>query len=283
MLERDWELLKIVYEEKSLTRASKRLYLSQPAVTRRLQMIEQEFGVKVVKRSSKGVVFTEEGKYLVKCAQMMIENLNNIKVELGSMNKKVEGVIRIGTANNFSQKTLPILLSQYKKYYPQVEFDITTGWSEDIYKALCDKRVDIAFVRGEYRWSQREKTLFTASISIISREEIGVEDLPNLNRIDYSSDGKLKGVIDDWWKERFTKSPLKSIKIDSIASCIEMVKQGLGYAIVPSTIIKPTDEFYRIDLRNKNGEKIVRRTRAFYSKEWEHSKLGETFLRFLEE
>lgn len=281
MLERDWKLLIIIYNEKNITKASKKLYLSQPAVTRRLKHIEEEFNVKIVERNSKGVHFTEQGKYLVKCAEQMIENLNNIRRDLDSMNNKIEGTIKIGTAKNFSQRSLPNILFKYKMLYPDVNFEIVTGWSNDMYKLLCDKKIDIAFVRGEYKWSQGEKKLFDASLCIISANKIEKSDLPLMNRVEYSSDFKLKDVIEDWWKSNFTSASLKAIKIDSIDSCCEMVKQRLGYAIVPSTVIKKTDQYFKINLEDKDGNMLTRRTRAFYHNDWESSKLGKTFLDFI--
>lgn len=246
-------------------------------------MIEEEFGVKIVERTSKGVLFTEQGKYLVRCAEKMIENLNSIKRELRSMEEKLEGTIRIGSADKFSQKTLPAILSEYRKLYPEVDFDIVTGWSEDICKLLWDKKIDIAFVRGEYNWSQGEKVLFTASISVISLKKLELDKLPTLNRIEYSSDNKLKSVIDGWWNGNFSTPSMKGVRINSIDSCIEMVKKGLGYAIVPSTVIKGMDELYRTDLRDKDGNKLVRKTRAFYTDQWSNTKFGKSFLKFLDD
>jgi DNA-binding transcriptional LysR family regulator len=103
-----------------------------------------------------------------------------------------------------------------------------------------------------------------------------------MSRIEYSSDFKLKNVIEDWWKSNFTLPSREAIKIDSIDSCCEMVKQGLGYAIVPSTIIKKTDNYFKINLEDKDGNMIIRRTRAFYHDDWEKSKLGKTFLDFID-
>lgn len=62
----DWKILKVLYEKRSMTKAAEALYMTQPALTKRIKAIEAEWGVEVVKRSSKGVIFTEEGSYLVK-------------------------------------------------------------------------------------------------------------------------------------------------------------------------------------------------------------------------
>ena len=53
----DWMILKMLYEKRSMTKAAEALYMTQPALTKRIKAIENEWGVEVVKRSSKGVIF----------------------------------------------------------------------------------------------------------------------------------------------------------------------------------------------------------------------------------
>ena len=65
----DWMILKMLYEKRSMTKAAEALYMTQPALTKRIKAIENEWDVEVVKRSSKGVIFTDEGRYLVKKVQ----------------------------------------------------------------------------------------------------------------------------------------------------------------------------------------------------------------------
>ena len=53
--QKDWLIIKTLYEEKNITKTAEKLYITQPALTYRLQAIEQEFGVKIVNRGKKGV------------------------------------------------------------------------------------------------------------------------------------------------------------------------------------------------------------------------------------
>lgn len=58
---RDWKILKVISEERSLTKAAERLFISQPSLTYRLNKMEKEFGVKILNRFSSGVSFTIQG------------------------------------------------------------------------------------------------------------------------------------------------------------------------------------------------------------------------------
>lgn len=66
MKEIDWKILVVLYEKKSMTKAAEALYMTQSALTKRVRAIEEEWNVEVVRRSSQGVEFTEDGIYLVK-------------------------------------------------------------------------------------------------------------------------------------------------------------------------------------------------------------------------
>lgn len=62
----DWKILTVLYERRSITKAAESLYMTQSALTKRLKAVEEEWGIEIVKRTSRGVVFTEDGHYMVK-------------------------------------------------------------------------------------------------------------------------------------------------------------------------------------------------------------------------
>ena len=282
MMDRDWELIIVLYQEKNITKAAAKLYISQPAVTKRLQMIESKLGVQIVERGRKGVHFTPEGEYLVKCAEEMRGRMREIMLNLSSMTKEVKGVIKIGASNNFARKTLPKILSAYQEIYPDVKFEITTGWSSEIFKLLCNKEIEIAFIRGDYKWSQGEKVLFEEKLCAINAEKIEIKDLLKHKRIEYNCDIKLKSILDNWWRENFSDHSLKGLMVDRSDTCKEMVMQGLGFALVPNTILKENDKLFKLELLDKNGEFLKRNTRMLYYGNFKGTNLGKTFLEILD-
>lgn len=79
MNEKDWVILQTLLENHNITKAAEKLYISQPAITYRLQQIEREFGAQIVARGKKGVEFTSQGEYIVHFAKDMIQRLRNAK------------------------------------------------------------------------------------------------------------------------------------------------------------------------------------------------------------
>ena len=75
----DWKILKVLYEKRSITKAAESLFMTQSALTKRLQSIESEWGRQLVERTSRGVIFTDDGKYLVQKANIMLDFLQEIE------------------------------------------------------------------------------------------------------------------------------------------------------------------------------------------------------------
>jgi len=99
MDDRDWLILQVLYREKNITKAAKELFISQPALTHRLQQMEKEFHVQIVNRGRRGVQFTPQGEYLVKCAEEMLLTLQKIKENVLNMDDQLTGTLRLGVSN----------------------------------------------------------------------------------------------------------------------------------------------------------------------------------------
>ena len=119
MDEKDWELLKTLSEEKNITKAAERLYISQPALTYRIKQIEKEFGVIIITRGKKGVLLTTEGEYIVEYALRMLSNLRQTKDFVRNISEGVRGKIRLGVSGNFVHYKLPSLFEKLSLHNTQ--------------------------------------------------------------------------------------------------------------------------------------------------------------------
>lgn len=280
--ERDWMVLQTLYKEKNITRAAQLLYISQPALTNRLHQLEKEFGVIIVNRGRRGVQFTPQGEYLAKSAQEMLLTLQKIKENVLNMEDSVVGTLRLGVSNFFTDYMLPNLLKLFKEQYPTIEFKVTTNFSSHIAQLIYNQDVHIGIVKGDFNWKDRKHLLFEESICIASKEKIDIHDLPNLPRIDYHTDTSLKNSIDKWWSEHFTQPPLVSIEVDKVDTCKKMVINGLGYAILPSLILKDVNDIHIADIKSIGGKPIVRKTWMIYHEDSLKLNIVKAFVDFIE-
>ncbi|MFL6557368.1 MAG: LysR family transcriptional regulator [Bacillus sp. (in: firmicutes)] len=284
---RDWEILKVLYHQKNLTKTARLLFLTQPALTTRLKHMQEELGVKIVTRESRGVHFTPQGEYLVHCAEEALAHYEKIKEKVQNMSNnesdQVVGTLKLGVSNFFANYELPYVLKLFKMQYPHVEFKVTTGWSRDVTQLIHNKDVHISFVRGDYGFRGLSKhQLFEETICIASKNEFDIKELPRLPRIEYRGDYLLKSLIDHWWGENFAEAPFISIEVDQVDTCKEMVINGLGYGILSSRVLKGIDDLYKIYLKDQEGNPILRRTWMYYHKEALEWNVVKAFVNFIE-
>lgn len=282
MDDRDWLILKVLYEKKNITKTAQSLYTSQPALTKRIQQMEKEFQVAIIERGTRGVHFTPQGEYIAKCADEMLNRLRQIKEAALNMDEEVVGTLRLGVSNFISKHKLPRLLKLFRERFPKVDFKVTTGWSREVFNLIYNQDVHIGIVRGDYQWAESKLLLFEENICVASKEKINLHDLPSLPRIEYETDTLLKPIIDNWWSGTFSQPPLIGMEVDKGDTCKEMIINGLGYGILPSVLVENHGDLHRINLTDAQGKPIIRKTWMFYHHKSLEMKLIKEFVEFVE-
>jgi DNA-binding transcriptional LysR family regulator len=275
MDEKDWLMLQSLDKEKSLTRAAERMYMTQPALTYRLQQLEKRFGVPLIVKHGKGIRFTPEGDYLVTYANKMLADLRDTKDHIVNMQREVQGTLRIGASIYFGQYKLPLIIKNFLELYPKVQVYVDTGFSSEIFDMLLQEEIQVGIIRGEIQWLDQKYLIQEESICLVSKAEVDLEELPSLPRIHYRAPKlahklgdqmsfSLGHAIDQWWHERYQEPPTITMQVDSYETCKEMVKFGLGYSIIPSIFVRPHEGLHTMDLILKDGQPIKRRTWLLY-------------------
>ncbi|WP_050182132.1 LysR family transcriptional regulator [Domibacillus robiginosus] len=279
---RDWEILKVLYQQKNITKTADTLFISQPALTNRLKQIQEEFGVKIINPVRRGIEFTAEGEYLAQNALRVLEHYQSVKETLAEIGKKPAGILRIGASSFFTKYKLGPILKKFQSAYPAVEFHILTGWSSEIVKSLYNQDIHIGFVRGDFQWEGKKQHLFEETMLVASVNKIHLSNLPYESRIEYQTDSHLKNIIGDWWKAHYSEAPSISMEVDDVETCKDMVVNGIGYGILPSEILKDTDNLYKIEITNREGERINRETWMYYNEESLEITSVKAFVDFIE-
>lgn len=118
----DFELYRIfvtVATEENITKASDKLNISQPAITKQIKNLENQLSMKLIERKSKGIALTKEGKKLYEKIKNPIEELNKIDEQIGK-----EKTINIGTHNHMGGLIFGKAINQYTLKYPDVNLNL---------------------------------------------------------------------------------------------------------------------------------------------------------------
>ncbi len=126
----------------TLGAAARALRLSHPTVGRRLRALEQATGQTLFQRTADGFVPTEEGNAVIALAEQMEEGALAIERRLAGQERKLQGTLRISSADWFGAYVLPPIIDDYAKTCPHVDLEILTGTR---LFSLAQREADIAF------------------------------------------------------------------------------------------------------------------------------------------
>jgi len=141
----------IVSEEKNITKASERLFITQPALSTKLKLLEDELQVELFIRSSKGMELTETGQILKDEAQKILEAAENFKNIALNLKSEKSGIVRLGVNTNIELLKINKLFSMTNLYSPNIEIHLTQSVSPDILKKIKNKEIDLGFIFGKYK------------------------------------------------------------------------------------------------------------------------------------
>jgi DNA-binding transcriptional LysR family regulator len=260
MDDKDWRILKTIAEEKNITKAAARLFISQPALTYRLKNIEEEFGTQVVSRVPSGVVFTPQGDFLLAYASEMLHKFEAVKEQIKNMENKVQGVLRLGSSGVFAHFMLPGVLKGFLELYPEVEISLKTALSYQIIRMLEKQEITVAIVRGEYGWEGERFLLSKEPVCLVSRERLELNELLDKPYIRYSTDTSLQKMLEDWWRKNYNAPPRTTMEVNTMDTAREMVLNGLGWSILPSIGLPKNDTLYSKELFWPDGTPLIRST-----------------------
>ncbi|MCG8428354.1 MAG: LysR family transcriptional regulator [Chromatiales bacterium] len=134
-----------VAREGSITRASERLYLSQPAVSAHIKAIEETLGLELFERTPKGMSLTSDGQRLLAKAEQTLSAHRELIEEATRIRGHLTGKLHLGTGGNSNTEAFGRLLMVLSERHPEVEVALQHGSSLDILNGIRDGSLDAGF------------------------------------------------------------------------------------------------------------------------------------------
>ena len=263
----DWQIIATLHKTKNLTQASKVLYITQPALTKRLRVIEEQFNTSLFRRSNKGVEFTPAGEYLARQADKFLglykETLKHLN-EIGGSSKTVK-VLRIAAASTFAEYYLPDILKAYVEQNPNQEPYVTVDISDNIADHIEHGRAECGFVLGESH-KNLPRLLFSQEQGFaVYHKPITHETLPELPLIIHNRSQPTNKAILCWFNSHYKRAPYIGMDVSTLAVALEMVTRRFGYAIVFLNILPSLhDDLFFLPLYNTDDTVFTRNTWFLY-------------------
>lgn len=201
----------IVAEEKSLRRAAQRLHMTQPALSRQIQALEEEIGIPLFVRTTNGMEITPAGEALLHHARNIKTEIELAKksVLLTGMEKRQKLNIGVGSSTVFN--VIPEILERFSSLHPEVDLILHTANEEVHVEALRQGKLLLAFSRGVHRASEGD------SMGIVYEEVLSEPMLIALHK-DHPLASRAVICVDDLRNELLIGGPDPSYD----AQCLQM-------------------------------------------------------------
>jgi DNA-binding transcriptional LysR family regulator len=138
-----------VARQLNFTKAAATLHITQPAVTRHIKELEQNYKTTLFDRQNSGITLTEAGHIMLQYATTIMEQYEMLDFDINSLNNQVTGDLRIGASTTIGQYVLPPVLASFHERYPDVQIHLANENSNRILQLLLQKDIDIALVEGK--------------------------------------------------------------------------------------------------------------------------------------
>ncbi|MFE4713526.1 MULTISPECIES: LysR family transcriptional regulator [unclassified Paenibacillus] len=239
----NYELYKVFYwaaKTGSLTQAAKALYLTQPSVSHAIKQLEQNFGITLFYRNSKGVALTQEGTILYSYIEQSQVLITMAEEKMAALKNLDNGELRIGGSDSLFKHYLLPYLEDFHKNYPGIKLHLNHGTTPEVMTLLKDGTIDLGVVRLPIVDSQLEARetiqlqdcfVAGAQYAILKDTVLSVEVLLQYPVILFSRNSRARMAITELFQSYgYTLKP--EIEVGSVDLLIEFARRGLGISYV---------------------------------------------------
>jgi DNA-binding transcriptional LysR family regulator len=236
-----------VAEELNFTKASEKLFISQPPLSRQIIELETEIGARLFIRNNKKVELTEAGKYFEKEVRNLFQNLERITLKTKKIAENVSGEFRIAYISSIYSSEISALIKYLGKQFPYVNFKLFEVSTTKQIQALEQGKIDLGIIRSPIKSPKIKSQLwFQDGFSVVYNKK-----LISINSEDEIT--KLKDETFVFFNKDYAPHYYETLlelcafygftpkvvhESNNINSIVQLVKNGLGISIVPSNIAK---------------------------------------------
>lgn len=236
-----------VAEELNFTKASEKLFISQPPLSRQIIELEEELQAKLFIRNNKKVELTEAGKYFKKEVKILFQDLERISIKTKKIAENISGEFRIAYISSIYSSVISELIKHLKSQFPYVNFKLFEVSTTKQISALEQGKIEMGIIRSPIQSPKIKSHLwFKDGFSLVY----------NTNSVQIKSENdilKLKDETFVFFNKDYAPhyhevllelcafygfTPKIIHESNNINSIVQLVKNGLGISIVPSNIAK---------------------------------------------
>lgn len=230
-----------VAEEKNIGRASARLHITQPALTRQIHALEEELGVPLFTRTSAGMEITPAGTALLQHARTIRAELERAKKNAQQADNEQRVRMDIGVYGSCIFSIVPQILSLFAQSHPNVEFRLHNARKDQLIELLRQGKILIAFDRYlpqepdlayEVVYSEDLYVALHKDHPLAQREMIDMSELADEPRVGANFDETMASGLSRF----FGTTPKIVHRADDVLTTLSLVSCGFGITFAPPSV-----------------------------------------------
>ena len=255
-----------IAHHRNMRRAANALSISQPALSARVQALEEELGTPLFRRTHAGMELTPAGHAFLPHASRVIESVRSGITLVRELSHGLVGELAMAVAPAVSAYVLPDLLVRFTKVHPNVRLLVRTGHSEEIVDLVMRGEVDLGIVRQMRDPRVRSRPLYEDELVLVVPPD---HPFTLTGRVDVAEIAHTQLILFDRTSSYFDVTnalfraagvvPRGVTEVDNIEAAKRMVERGLGVALLPGTAIADAVRIRSLCEIELVGAEVIRR------------------------
>jgi len=235
------EYFKVLARINHFTQAAQSISVSQPALSRSIAKLEHELGVPLFNRVGKKIKLTQYGQTFLIHIERALQEIANGKQALVNLSEPDQGVVSLSFLHSLGSYLVPVLLSNFKKKYPKIQFNLNQNNSALLTKELIDGDTDLCLCSTPMTtetlgWvslcSEELFVIVPSKHPLAKRKSIRLEEIVHEPFITFKPMYGLR-VLGDQFFETASIRPKITFEGDEIMTVASLVAANLGVALIP--------------------------------------------------
>jgi DNA-binding transcriptional LysR family regulator len=235
-----------IAETGSFSAAAERLHLTQPAVSKRIALLEEQLKSPLFDRIGRQVVLTQAGQVLLSKATLILREVTAAQRAIADLKGEVEGKLSIATSHHVGLHYLPPYLREFSTQFPQVKLDLHFLDSEQAYHEILQGRFDLAIITLALEQDARLQShhLWHDQLYFVAAPTHPLAAQSNLQLADLSQHQAIMPDANTYTTQLISKlfeSHNEHLNIDMVSNHLDTIKMllsiGLGWGVLPKRIL----------------------------------------------
>lgn len=228
----------------SITRAAERLALTQPALSARIQALEEALGAPLLVRTRTGTRLGEAGRALLPFAERALAAVERGRDVVAEVAHGSAGRLRVGAAPAVSTYVLPAILHQFQALHPRVQLSVRSGHSAEVLEMVLREEVEVGLMRPIRHPDVESVPVYEDRLVLVvspghpfaAAGKIRMEAMATEHLILFDRTSSYHELTSSILRDAGI-SPRGLIEVDNIDAAKRMVEEGLGVALLPATAV----------------------------------------------